>query len=318
MSNKRRRATPVERASAQTPAGFAGVFAIPTAPVGYALTVSHVQLTPLLAARQANSEPTFSATTSPDLGLSTVEVILTPTGLIYPSGEGIPWEVVRIIINSPNQCFTVDRGGAATAIASFSQTSGMIRSLMPTTGAPTTLVSGFSMHRIKDTEPWADTTAKIRAIAPVTGRVLDTTTGLGYTAILAARSAREVVTIELDPTGLEIARANPWSHELFDKPNIERIVGDAFEVVAEQREGSFDRILHDPPYLKLAGELYSEEMYRRLYRVLRPGGKLFHYIGDPRSSSGAKTTAGVMRRMEAAGFQRITRRPDAFGVAATK
>ncbi len=318
MSNKRRPAASIAKVGAQHTAEFTGVFAIPSATTGYPLTVSHVQLAPLLVAWEANTEPTCSATTSPDLGLSTVEVTLTTTGLIYPSGEHLTWEVARSIIDSPNQCFTVDSGGAATAIASFSQTSGMIRSLMPTTGAPTTLVSGFSMHRIKDTEPWADTAAKIRAIAPVTGRVLDTTTGLGYTAILAARSAREVVTIELDPTGLEIARANPWSHELFDKPNIERLVGDAFEVVAEQRESSFDRILHDPPYLKLAGELYSEEMYRRLYRVLRPGGKLFHYIGDPRSSSGAKTTAGVMRRMEAAGFQRITRRPDAFGVTATK
>lgn len=317
MSNKRHPAAPDAKASAQTAAGFAGVFAIPTAPGGSALTVSHVQLTPLLAARQANTEPTLTTTTSPDLGLSTVEVTLTPTGLIYPSGERIAWEVVRSIIDSPNQCFIVE-GEAASAIASFSPTSGMSRSLMPTTGAPTTLVSGFSMHRIKGTEPWADTVEKIRAIAPITGRVLDTTTGLGYTAILAARSAREVVTIELDPTGLEIARANPWSHELFDKPNIERLVGDAFEVVAEQRESSFDRILHDPPYLKLAGELYSEEMYRRLFRVLRAGGKLFHYIGDPRSSSGAKTTAGVMRRMEAAGFQHITRRPDAFGITATK
>ncbi|HEX8981258.1 MAG TPA: methyltransferase domain-containing protein [Ktedonobacterales bacterium] len=318
MSNKRRPAAPGASSGAQSPAEFAGIFAIPSAPTGYPLTVSHMQLAPLLAVWQANTETTLSVTTSPDLGLSTVEITLTPTGLVYPAGERISWEVVRSIADSPNQCFTIDNVGAATAIASFSQTSGMIRSLMPTTGAPTTLVSGFSMHRIKGTEPWADTAAKIRAIAPVTGRVLDTTTGLGYTAILAARSTREVVTIELDPTGLEIARANPWSHELFDKPNIERLVGDAFEVVAEQRESSFDRILHDPPYLKLAGELYSEEMYRRLYRVLRPGGKLFHYIGDPRSSSGAKTTAGVMRRMEAAGFQRITRRPDAFGVAATR
>jgi len=127
-----------------------------------------------------------------------------------------------------------------------------------------------------------------------------------------------VVTVELDPVGLEIARLNPWSHELFDRPNIQHITGDAFEVVAEQREASFDAIIHDPPYLALAGELYSEEMYRRLHRALRRGGKLFHYIGDPQSASGARTTAGVIRRLEAAGFGRVTRRPDAFGVTATK
>jgi hypothetical protein len=280
---------------------------------------------PLLAAWEArtaalaeDAEKTpLVAATSPDLGLSTLTVALSAEGVSYPSGERLAWEVARRIIATPNQCFTI-ADGAAQAIASFSPTSGMLRSLMPTTGAPTMLVSGFSMHRIKGTEPWADTQAKALAVAPITGRTLDTTTGLGYTAIMAARSAAEVVTIELDPTGLEIARSNPWSHELFDRPNIQRIIGDAFEVVAEQHEASFDRIIHDPPYLTLAGDLYSGEMYRRLFRALRKGGRLFHYIGDPRSASGAKTTTGVMRRLEAAGFQRIARRPDAFGVTATK
>ena len=294
-----------------------GVFGPPAPPVGYPLTVSHVQLRPLLAQWQANPQESTSGVTSPDLGLSTLDVSLTAEGIAYPNGERVTWEVARRIISTPNQCFTIV-AGVAEAVAIFSPTTGMLRSLMPTAGAPTMLVSGFSMHRIKGTEPWADTQAKARVVAPITGRTLDTTTGLGYTAILAARSATEVVTIELDPTGLEIARANPWSHELFDRPNVQRIIGDAFEVVAEQPEASFDRIIHDPPYMTLAGELYSEEMYRRLFRVLRKAGRIFHYIGDPHSASGARTTAGVMRRMEAAGFQRIARRPDAFGVTATK
>lgn len=294
-----------------------GVFGRPTPPTGFPLTVSHVQLRPLLAAWEAQTEERTSATTSPDLGLSTLEVTLSADGVSYPGGDQVTWEMARHIIETPNQCFTIVEG-SAQAITLFSPTTSMLRSLMPTSGAPTMLVSGFSMHRIKGTEPWADTQAKAQAVAPITGRVLDTTTGLGYTAILAARSAAEVVTIELDPTGLEVARRNPWSHELFDRPNIQRIVGDAFEVVEEQRESSFDRIIHDPPYMTLAGDLYSEAMYRRLYRVLRKGGRLFHYIGDPRSASGAKTTTGVMRRLEAAGFLRITRRPDAFGVTATK
>jgi len=269
---------------------------------------------------RAASGEAFEAATSTDLGLSTVTVTLSAEGIHYPTGEALSWSAARGIIGSPNQCFSIEsdiEGGAAQAVARFSPTTNTLRSLMPTSGAPTTLVSGFSMHRIKGTEPWADSVAKAQAIAPISGRTLDTTTGLGYTAILAARSAAEVVTIELDPTALEIAQRNPWSHELFDRPNIQRIIGDAFEVVAEQPAASFDRIIHDPPYLSLAGELYSEEMYRRLYRALRKGGRLFHYIGDPRSASGARTTAGVLRRLEAAGFQRIARRPDAFGVTAT-
>jgi predicted methyltransferase len=323
MSSKQR-AKPTNSASG--PDSSAGVFARPTPPTGYPVTVSHMQITPLLEAcfqrqlERTASGDAFEAATSTDLGLSTVTVTLSAEGIHYPTGESLSWDTARSITGTPNQCFCIEsdiEGGPAQAIRRFSPTTNTLRSLMPTSGAPTTLVSGFSMHRIKGTEPWADSVAKARAVAPITGRTLDTTTGLGYTAILAARSAAEVVTIELDPTALEIAQRNPWSHELFDRPNIQRIIGDAFEVVAEQPAASFDRIIHDPPYLSLAGELYSEEMYRRLFRALRKGGRLFHYIGDPRSASGARTTTGVLRRLEAAGFQRITRRPDAFGVTAT-
>ncbi len=319
MSSKQRANSANAASASSSPSG---VFARPTPPTAYPVTVSHMQIAPLLEAcfqrqvERAASGDVVEVTTSADLGLSPVIVTLSAEGIRYPTGERLPWDTARSIADSPNQCFAIE-GDAVQAVARFSPTTNTLRSLMPTSGAPTTLVSGFSMHRIKGTEPWADSVAKARAVAPITGRTLDTTTGLGYTAILAARSAAEVVTIELDPTGLEIAQRNPWSHELFDQPNIQRIVGDAFEVVAEQPAASFDRIIHDPPYLSLAGELYSEEMYRRLFRALRKGGRLFHYIGDPRSASGARTTAGVLRRLEAAGFQRITRRPDAFGVTAT-
>ena len=57
--------------------------------------------------------------------------------------------------------------------------------------------------------------------------------------------------------------------------------------------------------LSLAGELYSGEFYRDCWRVLRRNGKMFHYIGDPDSKSGARTTKGVVRRLQEAGFTRI-------------
>jgi predicted methyltransferase len=172
------------------------------------------------------------------------------------------------------------------------------------------------MHRIKDTDPWRDTLAKVKTIAPLTGRVLDTATGLGYTALVAAQTAVEVVTIELDPAGLEIARANPWSRELFERANIQQLIGDAAEIVPTLEAASFARIVHDPPQLSLAGHLYSEEFYRELRRVLARGGRLFHYIGDPNSPFGSRTTSGVMRRLHNAGFARVVRRPEAFGLVA--
>jgi len=52
--------------------------------------------------------------------------------------------------------------------------------------------------------------------------------GLGYTAIEAAHTSEHVITIELDPTVVEIARQNPWSRALFSNPKIERRVGGQF------------------------------------------------------------------------------------------
>jgi hypothetical protein len=95
-------------------------------------------------------------------------------------------------------------------------------------------------------------------------------------------------------------------------------VGDAFDQVMEFEAERFDRIIHDPPMFSLAGELYSEECYRHLYRILKRRGRLFHYIGDPDSRSGRNISRGVVRRLQEVGFSRIVRRPDAFGVVAHK
>ncbi|MFN2197140.1 MAG: RsmD family RNA methyltransferase, partial [Anaerolineales bacterium] len=190
--------------------------------------------------------------------------------------------------------------------------------LMATESAPTMLISGIPMHRIKDTNPHADTLAKLRAVKPVFGQVLDTATGLGYTAIEAARSASHVVTIELDPTVLEIIRQNPWSQDLLDNPRITQLIGDSFDRIEEFADGSFDRIIHDPPTISLAGELYSTDFYRQLYRVLRGSGILFHYIGNLDSKLGKNVSRGVAKRLQAAGFRRIHDRKDAYGLAARK
>ncbi len=277
------------------------------------VVVSHLQIAPLLAAHRAHQA---EAETSPDLGLTTARVALTSDGIVYPDGTVLPWSEAERIAGARNVSFTVDNADGAREIRVFSDETNWVRSLMPTSGAPTMLVSGTPMHRIKDTDPWQDTLKKIATVAPLTGRVLDTATGLGYTAIEAAKTADEVVTIELDPAGLEVARLNPWSRPLFTRSNIRQLIGDAAELVPTFASDSFNRILHDPPMISLAGDLYSEEFYRELRRVLRRGGKLFHYIGDPHSPSGSRTTSGVIRRLQSAGFSRVVRHPEAFGVVA--
>ncbi len=278
------------------------------------LVLSHYQANTLLAAWASGKT---SCEVSPDLGLTLQEVSLGVEGAAFAAGETLDWKVISSITEDENGCYVVD-GGEASKIQFFSETTGRSLSLYPTKGAPTMLVSGIPMHRIKDTDPHQDTLEKMRAVKPVVGRVLDTTTGLGYTAIEAAKTASEVITVELDPMALKVARNNPWSQALFNHPKIEQRVGDSFEVVQEFETGMFTRILHDPPVFSLAGDLYSGEFYAELYRVLRSGGKLFHYVGDPESKSGKNVTAGVMRRLQQAGFREVRKAPRAFGVVAVK
>jgi predicted methyltransferase len=282
--------------------------------MGEPIILSHYQVEPLLSARFSGQT---SIVTSLDLGLSTNEVQLDAERVVLSGREWLSWESITEIAQNESVCFVVE-ANRTRKIHSFSEFLNRFYSLMPTEAAPTLLISGIPMHRIQGITPDRDTLSKIRSIAPVTGRVLDTCTGLGYTAIEAARTAEELITIELDPTVLEVARLNPWSRPLFENPRIQQIVGDAFEEIQGMEDASFTRILHDPPMFSLAGELYSGEYYRHLFRVLKRKGRLFHYVGDPGSRSGRGVARGVVRRLQEAGFARVVRKPGAFGVVAYK
>jgi uncharacterized protein len=276
--------------------------------------VSHFEVAPLLRARAAGAA---SACSSADLGRTRADVGLDGAGARFPDGTVLPWALAQRIAGEAAKCFAL-HDGVPEELRVFSATTGWVRSLFPTGTAPTTVVGGFAMHRITGIDPTEDTRRKVAAAGPLRGRVLDTATGLGYTAILAARTAVHVVSVELDPAALELARHNPWSAELFTMANIEQRVGDVSERIATFADGAFAAVLHDPPTLKLGGELYSGAFYRELHRVLAASGCLSHYVGDPASRSGARTTRGVVERLRAAGFRRVELRPDAFGVAAWK
>jgi uncharacterized protein len=278
------------------------------------IILSYVQAAPLLKARKKGMA---SLQISPDLGLSMLIVTLTTEGVVFPNGERLDWQSIEKISKSEVNCFILE-DNAARPVQVFSEYTNRVCSLMPTSGAPSMLIAGFVMHRIKDIDPMQDTARKIAAISPIVGCVLDTATGLGYTAIEAAKTADEVVTIELDPGVQEIARLNPWSQALFCSSNIHQIMGDAYEVVQTFEDGSFARIIHDPPTFSLAGELYSGAFYQQLFRVLKRGGRLYHYIGDPNSKASGGVTKGVLKRLQEAGFARVVRRPEAYGVVGYK
>jgi predicted methyltransferase len=278
------------------------------------IVLSYFQAVDLLEARVAGRN---SARVSLDLGLTGSEVAIRPEGVALPGEQRLTWQDIETISSSKTVCFVIEDSAPRKAQI-FSEETNRLYSLMPTGGAPTMLISGIPMHRIKGIDPHQDTLQKIKSVAPVVGRVLDTATGLGYTAIAAVKTAEHVVTIELDPAALEIARLNPWSQALFDNSKITQIVGDSFEEIGKLGEATFTRVIHDPPAFNLAGDLYSGEFYRQLFRVLRPGGRLFHYIGDLESKSGRVVAKGAVRRLQEAGFSRVVRRPEAFALVAYK
>lgn len=280
----------------------------------YPVVLSAIQAEILLSARK---DQQISVAVSPDLGISQVSADLTDEGVRFPSGELVRWPDIEKIKKAEINCFMVEEEGVR-AIQTFSETTNRVCSLLATKRTPSMLIAGFTMHRIVDIDPMQDTLKKIATIAPITGKVLDTATGLGYTAIEAAKTAQEVITIELDPGAQEIARQNPWSRGLFENPAIRQMMGDAYEVVPAFADNSFDRIIHDPPVFSLAGQLYSGIFYRQLYRILRRGGRLFHYIGNLESKSSGTVTRGALKRLQEAGFSRVTRHPEAFGVVAYK
>ena len=227
----------------------------------------------------------------------------------------VSWTQLQKIAHEERKVYLVE-DGEIHAVQVFSETTGWVRSLCPTSGAPTVLVSGIPMHRIKDTDPLQDTREKMRAFGVVEGRVLDTATGAGYTAIAAAQVASDVVTIELDPAAIQLARYNPYAAELFTRSNIRQVIGDAADEIPNFEIGSFAGVIHDPPTMSLGGDLYSEDFYRQLHRILKRGGRLFHYISDPDSHLGKKLWPGVIKRLGQAGFKRVERHPAAYGVSA--
>lgn len=279
------------------------------------VVASHIQARPLLQAWEAG---TRTQAVSLDLNLSLTPVALSSAGVSLPDGQTVPWVEIEMIAEDDNTCFFIE-DEEAIKIQFFSEFLNRAYTLYPTESAPTMLISGLPMHRIKDTNPHQVTLAKIKAAQPV-GQVLDTGMGLGYTAIAAAKRAGvdRVITIELDPAIVKVCSLNPWSQGLFANEKIERRLGDALEIIETLEEGRFSTVVHDPPIVRLAGHLYSLEFYEQVYRVLTRTGRLFHYIGDLQSRSGAGLAQGVRRRLVEAGFKRVVDKERAFGVVAYK
>jgi predicted methyltransferase len=191
--------------------------------------------------------------------------------------------------------------------------------LVPTNGAPLLEISGVKMHISKGTDPFTSASEMSLQAVREGDKVLDCCSGLGYAAIAAHRlGASIVLTIELSPEVMGLRAQNPWSQDLA-RDGIEQRQGSSYELIQTMEASSFDAVVHDPPRFSLAGELYSEEFYREVYRVLRKGGRLFHYTGNPHMvKKGSSFVDGVIRRLKAAGFKNVEKVEHLMGVSAQK
>ena len=277
------------------------------------MILAHYQALQLLEARKRGLK---SVDVSLDLNISKAEIKVENDYFIFPDNQRLEVSQLKKPIKDRDSCFLV-RYNSLVKFQLFSQDTNRFYKLVPTKDAPTIEISGIRMHVTKGMTPMEDTKKKIESVMPINGIVLDTCMGLGYTAILASKTADSVMTFEKDENVIEIAHLNPWSKELFDNKKISIIKSSVFDEIKVLKSSMFDAVIHDPPRLSLATELYSLEFYKQLFRVLKKGGKLYHYTGSPGSKNRKINLAGnVSKRLRQAGFKNIEKAH--YGLTAKK
>lgn len=269
--------------------------------------------------REAAAAGAGTARVSLDLGRTEAEVVLEGEAVAFPDGQRVAVVELADVEANPESVYAVLEG-AVEKVTWFSEETGRVYTLRATRGWPALEISGILMQRIKDVDPREDAAAKAAAVSPVRGRVLETCFGLGYSALHTARDAESVLVFEIDPNVIDMARLNPYSAPVFEPGSkIELRQGDVAEEIQRLPDASFDVVVHDPPTLAIAGELYATAFYEQLHRVLKPRGRLFHYTGDPGSRNRKQDLPGrVAQRLGEVGFASIRREPAALGVSARK
>lgn len=195
------------------------------------------------------------------------------------------------------------------SFAPVSRYAGSLIKLVPTEwGAPTFEIDGIKMLPTSKESPVDDARRKVALVEPRGKVVLDTCGGLGYFAgcCLEAGVAR-ILSFEKNENVLWLRTLNPWSPDPAAPAaggRLQLTHGDISQAILQIPTASVDALLHDPPRFGIAGELYSQAFYDQLARVLRKGGRLFHYTGSPNKlTSGRDVSREVAKRLEKAGFQ---------------
>lgn len=246
----------------------------------------------LMAARDVGG----SLECSLDLGRSVVTVEAGAAAWTW-NGQSFPY---------PSAC--KDRtiyywdGESFEAISRFSNS---LIKLVPTEwGAPTFEIDGIKMLPTAQVSPYADAERKVGLVQPRGKIVLDTCGGLGYfAACCMSAGATQILSFEKNPDVIWLRSLNSWSPDHSVENALKLTNGDVTEHVAKLPNASVDAVLHDPPRFGIAGELYSQAFYDQLSRVIKPGGRMFHYTGTPNKlTSRRDLPSEVAGRLQRAGF----------------
>jgi len=281
------------------------------------------KLPPILKSNTAKQILSGKTRVSLDLGLTHTIIEQKNDKISFPDGQCISNEDLTKISEKDNVVFFISEGQVFMVegqVFMVAVSDGNYFKLVPTDGAPTLEIDGIRMHRTKDVTPDVDTAAKLDVLGKVSGSVLDTCMGLGYTAIEAhRRGATEVITVDLKPSVLKISAMNPWSQDLFNKDGIHPVIANSYNFVDSLPHNYFNSIIHDPPRHNQAGLLYSKTFYQKIYRIMKASGKLFHYVGKPRSRyRGVNLMRGVQNRLREVGFHSHKIHRDVRGITCTK
>ena len=251
----------------------------------------------LLAARDAGAAEWHG---SLDLGRSTDVAMLQADGWQW-RGERYPWPAAP-----KERAIHYWDGEGFAPVARFS---GSLIKLVPTEwDVPTFEIDGIKMLPTAKASPLDDARRKVALVEPRGKVVLDSCGGLGYFAACCLEAgATRIHSFEKNPDVLWLRTLNPWSPDP-DAPSsggrLRLAHADVAQAIAQVGDASIDALLHDPPRFGIAGELYALAFYRELARVLRRGGRLFHYTGSPNKlTSGRDVPREVAKRLEQAGFE---------------
>lgn len=252
------------------------------------------------ALRAARAAGVAIAEGSFDLGRSTTSVTVGAAGWVW-NGRSFPF--LEVCKDRTVYHWDGDR------FAPVARYNGSLIKLVPTHwGPPTFEIDGIKMLPTAQVSPYADAARKVGLIEPRGKRVLDTCGGLGYFAACCLKGgALQVRSYEKNADVIWLRGLNPWSPEYPDSlPPAAALTltqGDIAEQILALPDASVDAILHDPPRFGIAGELYAQVFYQQLARVLKSGGRLFHYTGTPNKlTRGRDLPAEVATRLQRAGF----------------